>query len=83
MHSVNNLLFFFQNVDHKTKLRSKKGQLPFVELNGEEVADSTLIIQELSQRYEKHVDAHLTNEQKNISHAMIAMIENHLVWLVC
>lgn len=54
--------------------------MPFIELNGEEIADSTIIIQELTQRFGKDVDALLTNEQKNISHAMMAMIENHLVW---
>ena len=69
-----------QNVDHKMKLRSKKGQLPFVELNGEEIADSAIILKELGQRFEKDLDAGLSNDQKNVSHAMISMIENHLVW---
>lgn len=64
------------------KLRSKKGQLPFVELNGEEIADSAIIIKELSQKFEKELDASLTQEQRNISHAMISMIENHLVWIL-
>nr|CAD7453198.1 unnamed protein product [Timema tahoe] len=70
------------NVDHKMKFRSKKGQLPFVELNGEEIADSAIILKELGQRYEKDLDAGLTNDQKNMAHAMISMIENHLIWVV-
>lgn len=72
----------YENVDHKNKFRSKKGQLPFIELNGEEIADSAIILKELGQRNEKDLDAGLTNEQKALSHAMISMIENHLVWVV-
>jgi len=64
------------------KHRSKKGQLPFVELNGEEIADSTLVIKELSQKFGKDIDAALSQDQRNISHAMISMIENKLVWYV-
>ncbi|XP_062713818.1 failed axon connections [Aedes albopictus] len=76
------LLLPSQNVDHKLKLRSKKGQLPFVEVNGEEIADSAIIIKELAQRYEKDLDAALTQEQRNIAHAMISMLENHLIWVL-
>ncbi|XP_058466644.1 failed axon connections isoform X2 [Malaya genurostris] len=72
----------YENIDHKLKLRSKKGQLPFVEVNGEEIADSAIIIKELAQRYEKDLDAALTQEQRNIAHAMISMIENHLIWVL-
>lgn len=64
------------------KFRSKKGQLPFIELNGEEIADSAIIIKELSAKFEKDLDAGLTQEQRNIAHATISMIENHLVWIV-
>lgn len=39
------------------KFRSKKGQLPFVELNGEEIADSAFIIKELSEKFGKDLDA--------------------------
>lgn len=70
----------FQNVDHKMKYRSKKGQLPFIEVNGEEIADSSVIIKELSQQFSKDLDITLDNNQKNVSHAMISMIENHLFW---
>ncbi|XP_050302855.1 failed axon connections isoform X2 [Anthonomus grandis grandis] len=72
----------FENVDHKMKYRSKKGLLPFVELNGEEIADSALIIKELSQVFNKDLDAYLTPEQRNLSHTTISMIENHLSWVV-
>lgn len=64
------------------RLRSKKGQLPFIELNGEEIADSSIIIKELSSKYEKDLDAGLTNEQKNVSYAMTTMLENHLIWVI-
>lgn len=64
------------------RLRSKKGQLPFVELNGEEIADSSIIIKELSSKYEKDLDSGLTNEQKNVSYAMTTMLENHLIWVI-
>lgn len=72
----------YENVDHKMKYRSKKGQLPFIELNGEEIADSSIIIKELGKRFDKDLDAKLDNNQKNISHAMISMIENNFVWVV-
>ncbi|CAH0703618.1 unnamed protein product [Spodoptera exigua] len=72
----------YENVDHKAKFRSKKGQLPFVELNGEEIADSAFIIKELSEKFNKDLDASLTPEQRVVSHAMISMIENHLSWVV-
>ncbi|KAJ8970381.1 hypothetical protein NQ317_017180 [Molorchus minor] len=64
------------------KYRSKKGQLPFIELNGEEIADSAIIIKELSQKFGHDLDAILSAEQRNLAHATISMIENHLAWVV-
>eukprot|EP00099_Drosophila_melanogaster_P015283 NP_524106.3 failed axon connections, isoform A [Drosophila melanogaster] len=72
----------YENVDHKMRFRSKKGQLPFIELNGEEIADSAIIIKELSSKYEKYLDSGLTAEQRNVSYATIAMLENHLIWII-
>lgn len=71
-----------QNVDHKMKFRSKKGQLPFIELNGEEIADSAIIIRELSAKFNKDLNAGLTQEQLCIAHATTSMIENHLLWVL-
>lgn len=72
----------YENVDHRAKYKSKKGLLPFIELNGEEVDDSTAIINTLSEKFTKDIDSSLTPEQRNMSHAMISMIENHLSWVV-
>lgn len=72
----------YENVDHRMKYKSKKGQLPFIEVNGEEIADSAIIIKELGQRYNTDLDAGLTAEQRNVAHANISMIENHFAWVV-
>jgi len=71
----------YQNVDHKMKFKSAKGQLPFVELNGEEIADSAVIIKELGRHFNFDSDAHLTSEQRNVAHATITMLENHFHWV--
>jgi len=73
----------FENINHNSKLRSKRGLLPFVELNGEEICDSDYIIKQLSTKFEKEDPAaNLTAEQKNVQHAMVTMVENHLQWAI-
>lgn len=67
-------------MDHKLKFKSKKGQLPFVEINGTEIADSDIIIKELSQMFGKDLDENLTLDQRNVSHAFISMLNNHTSW---
>ena len=70
-----------QNINHNSKLRSKRGLLPFVELNGEEICDSDIIIKELTAKFGKEDPAaSLSAEQKNVQHAMVTMVENHLQW---
>ena len=41
----NTLSLLLQNVDHKCKFRSKKGMLPFIEINGEEVTNMMTVIE--------------------------------------
>lgn len=71
----------FENVDHRMKFKSKKGKLPFVEFNGGEIADSTIIIKELSKCFEKDLDASLTSEQRTLSHALCIMLDHHTGWV--
>lgn len=69
-------------MDHKLKFKSKKGQLPFVELNGKEIADSDIIICELSKHFVKNLDDDLTEEQKVTSHVFQRMLNNHTSWVM-
>lgn len=69
-------------MDHKVRYKSKKGQLPFIELNGTEIADSDIIIKELATKFEKNLDEGLTVDQRNISHAFESMLNNHTSWVV-
>jgi hypothetical protein len=64
------------------KFKSKKGQLPFVELNGKEIADSDIIIRELSDHFSKNLDDDLNAEQKVTSHAFESMLNNHTSWVM-
>jgi len=63
------------------KFKSSKGQLPFIELNGDEIADSAAIITKLGEQFGVDADANLTKEEKNFAHSLVSMIENHLNWV--
>ena len=43
----------FENVNHNSRLTSKRGFLPFVEVNGEEIDDSNTIIKQLTTKFKK------------------------------
>lgn len=61
-------------------MRSSKGLLPFIELNGVQYADSGFIIRELIKRFNKtDLDSHLSGEQKAIARAFEQMVENSTV----
>merc|ERR1712242_168929 len=72
----------YENVDHKAKFTSKNGTLPFIEFNGKEIADTDIIIDTLGDKFEKKISDHLTEDQKNVEHAMMRMVENHLYWAI-
>lgn len=55
---------------------SRKGQIPFIELNGEQIPDSNQIITELEKRGISKADE-LSPSQKAISHLAKVAMENH------
>jgi len=59
--------------------RSSKGQLPFVELNGEQLADSQLIIKALSRKFKKEEEEKLTQTQMGISRAVDRLVESSFI----
>lgn len=62
--------------------KAPKGKLPYVQDEAETVADTSLIIEYLSDRYGINMDAHLSIEQKAIAHSFSKMIDEHLYWAI-
>lgn len=60
--------------------KAPKKKLPYIVDNEHVVADSALIIDYMREQHDIDLDAHLTPEQKAISHAVITMLEEHVYW---
>ncbi|XP_068223255.1 failed axon connections-like [Palaemon carinicauda] len=57
-----------------------KGQGPWITLNGEEIADSQLIIEALGRKFDKNFTSRLPKEQQAIALAMNLMMTEHITW---
>ena len=55
----------------------RKGQIPYIELNGEQIPDSNVIIKRLAQHFNVKPDESFNPEQGALGHAVVRMIENH------
>lgn len=67
------------NYDNVYSVRSsKKGQIPYIELNGVQIPDSNIIIQDLTQKFNLSLDQGLSAQDKAISHAVTLMVESNL-----
>ncbi|KXJ12860.1 Failed axon connections-like [Exaiptasia diaphana] len=65
--------------DHSFKT-SSKGKLPWIEYNGQEIADSNFCIEFLNREFGVDVDDHLSDEQKGIARAVLVMLEENTYW---
>ncbi len=54
-----------------------KGKIPFVEIDGQRIGDSELIIEELIKRHGDRLDAHLTPKERVEVLAMRRLVEDH------
>ncbi|KAF4711738.1 hypothetical protein FOZ63_005881, partial [Perkinsus olseni] len=61
--------------------RSRSGKVPYIELNGQVYGDSSAIVEMLSEKYNKDLDADLSPEQKAMSVAVQRMVEEHAYFL--
>ena len=61
-------------------MQAPKGKMPYIEDEGRLLADSTLIIDYLKQRYGDRLDAWLDAEQRAIALAFARLIEENLYW---
>ncbi|KAK7067235.1 hypothetical protein SK128_002943 [Halocaridina rubra] len=57
-----------------------KGKSPWITLNGEDIADSQLILEALAKKFNKNFSSHLTPEQLGVAQAMRVMAEEHYFW---
>ena len=61
--------------------RSNKGQLPFIEMNGNQIADSYFIIEELTKHFQKEaIESHLSPINQAYSRAYSALLEQSIFW---
>ncbi|EDV22397.1 Failed axon connections-like protein [Trichoplax sp. H2] len=61
---------------------SKKGKIPWIAIDGKEIADSAFCVQYLNKRFNIDLDSHLNESQKAIAHAYIKMLEENTFWAV-
>ncbi|MGO9389812.1 glutathione S-transferase family protein [Rhodoblastus sp.] len=68
--------------DRNGYAKAPKGKLPFIDDDGEKIADSTFIRLHIEKKYGFDFDSGLTAEQKAIGWSVEKMCEDHLYWLV-
>ncbi|KAF7637720.1 hypothetical protein Mgra_00002979 [Meloidogyne graminicola] len=54
----------YKNVSNEFSKSSAKGQVPFIELNGRQFADSNFIIDHLRSHFKLTIDENLNNKEK-------------------
>ncbi|KAL9961720.1 hypothetical protein ACROYT_G030720 [Oculina patagonica] len=59
---------------------SKKGKMPWIEFNGQEIADSNLCIEFLKNEFQVDIDSHLSATERAISHSIRTMLEENTYW---
>ena len=80
---INNqqIIFIFIQNEFSIQL-SKKGQIPWITLNNEDIGDSQFCIEYLSKKFDIDLNKHLTLEQKAIGRAFFKMTEESLKWYI-
>jgi glutathione S-transferase len=62
--------------------KAPKGKLPYIDDDGEKIADSTFIRQHIEKKYRFDYESGLTDEQKAVAWALEKLCEDHLYWLI-
>ncbi|GMS99838.1 hypothetical protein PENTCL1PPCAC_22013, partial [Pristionchus entomophagus] len=72
----------YLNVSNKFRQKSSKGQIPYIELDGEQVPDTHFIIKRLKKEFERNnPDVDLSEEEIALTKAYLALVENRLFWV--
>ena len=59
---------------------SKKGKVPWIKLNDQEISDSNFCIQFLTKEFHVNIDSHLSATEKAIAHSVRTMLEENTYW---
>ena len=59
-----------------------KGKLPYIEHNGAQIADSSIIIDYLKEHFGDPLDGNLSDSQRASGHTIKRMVEEHIWWLM-
>ena len=62
--------------------KAPKGKQPYINDDGDIVANSTFIRFHIEQKYGKDFDAHLSDKQKAVGWCVEKMCEEHLYWII-
>ena len=65
----------YENI-HTMKF-SSKGQIPYIELNGEQIPDSNIIIEKLKEKFHVDPEDEIPAADLAMGHAATVMVENH------
>jgi len=72
----------YDHVFEDVPSKGPKGKSPWIELDGERIGDSEVIIELLARRSGFNIDAGLTEEQRALSHTLRRMLEEHFHMLL-
>ena len=67
-------------IDDSGGQTSKKGKMPWIEYNGESIADSNFCIQFLKKEFRVDVDDHLSETERAIAHTILTTLEENTYW---
>jgi len=68
----------YTNVSNEFKFGSAKNQIPFIELNGRQIADSNFIIELLKNSHNLNIDRNLSSKERADERAYSVLIEESL-----
>ena len=73
---------FASHADLRNLKNAPKGKLPFIDDDGEQIADSFFILQHLARKYGGSLDEHVSNEQLAISNLLAKSLDENFSWCI-
>jgi glutathione S-transferase len=72
----------FEKKTENDPRKTPKGKLPYLEIDGEQIADSELIFEKLNTMTQGKLYAGLTPQEKAVGTAFARLAEDHLYWMM-